>query len=119
MASIRLLSHLALALSLGGMSAAYAQDMRNVAQPSLPHSCVVLHARLSAPHGVLPPGAERHPDTGRIQQAMDHCAAGQAVELAADGGDQVFLSGPLALRSGVTLVIDAKSAGGIHQSAAL
>ncbi|MDE2051742.1 MAG: glycosyl hydrolase family 39, partial [Gammaproteobacteria bacterium] len=35
--------------SLGGMSVAYAQDMRHIAQPSLPHSCVVLHARLSAP----------------------------------------------------------------------
>lgn len=59
---------------------------------------MVLHARLSAPHGALPPDAERHADTGRIQQAIDHCAAGRAVELRADGARRVSLSGPLALR---------------------
>lgn len=106
MASIRL-SYLAFALSLVGMSAARAQDMRHVVQPSIPRSCVVLHARLSAPHGVLSPAAERHLDTDRIQQAMDRCGAGQAVALQADGDKRVFLSGPLSLRSGVTLVIDA------------
>lgn len=108
MASIRL-SFLILALSFGGISAACAQDMRHVTQPTVPQSCVVLRARLSAPHGVLPPAAEQHPDTDRIQQAMDHCAAGEAVELRADGAKQVFLSGPLVLRSGVTLVIDANT----------
>lgn len=84
--------------------------MRHVEQPVVPPSCVVLHARLAAPRGVLSSDAERHPDTDRIQQAMDRCAAGhpgQAVELKADGGNGVFLSGPLTLRSGVTLVIDA------------
>jgi polygalacturonase len=94
-------------LSLGGMSAARAQDMRHVVRPSIPPSCVVLHARLSAPRGVLPPAAESHLDTGRIQRAIDHCAAGRAVQLEADGDQRVFLSGPLALRSGVTLVVDA------------
>src|SRR5690348_568537 len=94
-------------LSLGCMAAARAQDMRHVVQPKIPPSCIVLRARLSAPHGVLPQAAERQPDTARIQQAMDHCAPGQAVELRADGDRKVFLSGPLTLRSGVTLLIDA------------
>jgi polygalacturonase len=58
---------------------------------------------------MLSSAAERHLDTDRIQQAMDHCAAGQAVELRADGDNGVFLSGPLELRSGVTLVIDANT----------
>lgn len=107
-ASIRL-TYLILALSSGSISAAYAQDMRHVVQPTIPASCVVLHARISAAHGRLSPVAERHLDTGRIQQAMDHCAAGQAVELRADGDKGVFLSGPLELRSGVTLVIDANT----------
>jgi len=62
---------------------------------------------MTAPPGVISPAAERYLDTGRIQQAMDHCAAGQAVELKADGAKRVFLSGPLTLRSGVTLVVDA------------
>jgi polygalacturonase len=108
LASIRL-SYLILALFLGSVSVARAQDMRHVVQPTIPRSCVVLRARLSAPHGVLPATAERHLDTARIQQAMDHCAAGQAVELAADGDKRVFLSGPLKLRSGVTLVVDANT----------
>jgi polygalacturonase len=108
LASTRL-SYLLLALCLGSVSAAQAQDMRHVVQPTIPQSCVVLHARLTAPHGVLPPAAERHLDSARIQQAMDHCAAGQAVELAADGDKRVFLSGPLELRSGVTLVVDANT----------
>ena len=98
---------LILALWFGGTSAAYAQDMRQVVQPTIPPSCVVLHARLQALRGKLSPVAERHLDTGRIQQAMDHCAAGQAVELRAAGARRVFLSGPLELRSGVTLVVDA------------
>jgi polygalacturonase len=91
------------------MSAVHAQDMRHVVQPTIPSSCVVLRARLAAPHGVLPQAAERQADTERIQHAMDHCAAGRAVELRPDGARNVFLSGPLALRSGVTLVIDANA----------
>jgi polygalacturonase len=103
------LAGLIIALSFAGASAAYAQDTRHVVEPSMPSSCVVLRARIAAPHGGLPPAAERHLDTGRIQQAMNRCAAGRAVELAADGGKQVFLSGPLTLRSGVTLVVDANT----------
>jgi polygalacturonase len=106
-ASIRL-SFLVIALSFAGMPA-HAQDMRHVVQPRIPPSCVVLRARLAAPDGVLPPAAERHLDTARIQQALDHCAAGQAVELRGDGKKSVFLSGPLELRSGVTLVVDANT----------
>jgi polygalacturonase len=37
---------------------------------------------------------------------MDRCKRGQAVELKAGGGDDAFLSGPLYLRQGVTLLID-------------
>ena len=106
MASIRL-SYLTIALSLAGMSLAHAQDTRHVVQPAIPPACVVLHARFSAPRGRLSPAAERRLDTGRIQQAMDRCAAGHAVELRAEDDRRVFLSGPLELRSGVTLVVDA------------
>lgn len=108
MASIRL-THLIAALWLCGVSVAYAQDTRHVVQPRIPSPCVALRARLSAPHGVLAPAAERHLDTRRIQQAMDHCAAGEAVRLEADGDERVFLTGPLTLRSGVTLVIGANT----------
>jgi polygalacturonase len=87
-----------------------AQDTRHVTEPRIPRACVVLHARLAATNGSLPVEAERELDTDRIQQAIDHCASGKAVVLQADGSKQIFLSGPLTLRSGVTLVIDANTA---------
>jgi polygalacturonase len=92
-----------------GVSGALAQDMRRVVEPHIPPPCVVLRARLAAVGGVLPADAEAHLDTARIQQALDQCAAGHAVELEADGGKQTFLAGPLMLRAGVTLLIDAQT----------
>ncbi len=92
-----------------GTSGALAQDTRQVVEPHLPPTCVVLQARLAAVDGVLPANAERNLDTARIQQGIDQCGAGQAVELQANGNERTFLSGPLTLRSGVSLVIDAKT----------
>jgi polygalacturonase len=94
-------------LVFASTSGLHAQDTRHVEEPHIPAACLVLHARLAAVHGVLPADAERDLDTDRIQQAMDHCTAGKAVVLQADGAKQTFLSGPLTLRSGVTLVVDA------------
>jgi polygalacturonase len=94
-------------LSLAGIASVHAQDMRHVEEPHTPAACLVLHARLAAVRGILPAAAERDLDTVRIQQAMDHCTAGTAVVLQPEGNKQTFLSGPLTLRSGVTLVIDA------------
>jgi polygalacturonase len=96
-------------LFLTGMSGAWAQDTRHVTEPHIPPTCAVLRARLSAVAGVLSADSERNLDTTRIQQAMDHCAAGKAVVLEADGRKQTFLSGPLLLRSGVTLVVGANT----------
>ena len=112
-------------LFFAGTSAALAQDTRHVVEPHIPPACVVLQARLAAVDGVLPEDAERDLDTARIQQAIDQCAAGQSVgqsagqagshavsksvELRSNGRQQTFLSGPLTLRSGVTLVIDANT----------
>jgi polygalacturonase len=96
-------------LLLASTSGVLAQDMRHVGEPRIPAACVVLQARLAAVNGVLPADAEEHLDTARIQQALDQCTAGKAVELRAYGRTQTFLSGPLTLRSGVTLVIDANT----------
>jgi polygalacturonase len=82
------------------------QDTRTVAEPKIPPSCTVLAARLASHGSALPDLDESKPDTQRIQQAMDHCKAGQAVELKADAGRDAFLSGPLELRRGVTLLVD-------------
>jgi len=92
-----------------GASDLYAQDARRVVEPHIPPACVVLQARLTAVDGVLPADAEKDTDTARIQQAIDQCTAGKSVELRSRGNKQIFLSGPLMLRSGVTLVVDANT----------
>jgi len=108
---VRLLCHVALVviLVLAGACEVCAQDTRQVVEPHIPSACVVLRARLAAVDGTLPEESELGLDTERIQQAMDHCPRGQAVVLQADGGKQIFLSGPLTLRSGVTLVVRANT----------
>jgi len=88
-------------LVLLGVALSYAQDIRTVLEPSIPSSCTVLSARLSAPVD------ESSPDTQRIQHALDGCSKGRAVELKADGPHNAFLSGPLQLRDGVTLLVEA------------
>jgi polygalacturonase len=87
--------------------AALGQDTRPVVEPRFPPVCSTLRARLSAPGGRLAEDDEQKLDTARIQQAIDACPAGHAVELRGSGGRRVFLSGPLALRRGVTLLVDA------------
>jgi polygalacturonase len=87
-----------------------AQDTRKVTEPHIPAACVTLSAGIAAEHGVIAPEDERKLDTARIQHAIDNCAAGKAVVLRANGGKNVFLTGPIALRAGVTLVVDANTA---------
>jgi polygalacturonase len=83
-------------------AAASAQDSRRVSEPVVPLSCTVLIAAIAAP--VANAGKD---DTKRIQEALDQCPAGQAVHLSGSNEKQAFLSGPLDLRSGVTLIVDA------------
>ena len=92
------------------LSAAHAQDTRTVTEPAIPPSCFVLSAKLSAVDSkTLPEADEDKLDTDRIQKAIDACPHGQAVELKADASHDAFLSGPLDLRAGVTLLVDAKT----------
>lgn len=92
-----------------GSALAAAQDTRQVMEPKIPKSCATLKAQLRARAGVLSDADERRLDTQRIQQAIDDCGAGRAVVLRAQGEDTVFLTGPLTLKSGVTLVVDANT----------
>ena len=85
---------------------AHAQDTRTVTEPVIPPSCTVLAAQLPAK---LAQADENKPDTRRIQEALDHCPAGQSVELKASGAARAFLAGPLQLRAGVTLLVDANT----------
>jgi polygalacturonase len=73
----------------------FMQDLRKVSEPVIPQSCTVLTA-------ARPSIDEDKPDTARIQEALDKCPAGQAVELSG----KIFLAGPLQLRAGVTLLLD-------------
>lgn len=76
-----------------------AQDTRDVREPTLPKSCAVLTAAAAKP------GRD---DAPRIQKALDQCAQGGAVHLAAGGEkNAAFTAGPLTLGNGVTLVADA------------
>ncbi len=77
------------------LSVANAQDLRTVTEPVIPPACATLTA-----------ASEKTRDTARIQAAIDACAAGHAVVLRADATHDSFLSGPLQLRTGVTLVVD-------------
>jgi polygalacturonase len=123
------------ALTMGvGATRVWAQDTRTVTEPVIPPSCARLEAKIVAVGEGLAEADESRPDTARIQAAIDHCAAGKAVELAlgstvgklvsatasgktfaksasgtkaaAQPKTNAFLSGPLELREGVTLLVD-------------
>ena len=79
---------------------AVAQDARQVNEPVLPAACTTLQARFDTSEAV---GTD---DSARLQQAIDNCPTGQALHLAGDKG-HAFVSGPLILRAGIGLIIDA------------
>src|SRR3984957_3607944 len=83
-----------------------AQDTRQVTEPKIPSSCTQLPAQLRATGDKLDEADESKLDTVRIQSALDKCKPGMAVELRPASGNNAFLSGPLEMRTGVTLLID-------------
>jgi len=89
-----------------GVPQLYAQDTRSVTEPRIPQSCTTLTASLHSTEGKIAVADESMFDTLRIQAALDGCAAGKAVELKSAPGRDAFLSGPLQLRAGVTLLVD-------------
>jgi len=87
------------------------QDARTVTEPVIPAACVTLDAMLSVSGtghsgAALAAADEGKLDTERIQKAIDKCAKGKGVELAVKGTANAFLSGPLELKPGVTLILD-------------
>ena len=86
-------------------AAGQAQDSRIISEPRVPAVCRTVIARLAALDGGVAPADEGKLDTARIQAAIDACGAGSAVELRAEGDHSVFLSGPLELKRGITLVV--------------
>ena len=101
------MKHLLLSLALlTAASAAIAQDTRTVTEPKLPAACTTLDAKLTKAGTTLAPADEQKLDTERIQKAIDTCAKGKAVVLRTSGASNAFLTGPLDLREGITLVVD-------------
>lgn len=82
-------------------------DTRTVVQPHVPRVCQTVWAGLETNDRTFSDSDEATPpDTTRIQAALDSCAGtDEAVALVPNGPNNAFLSGPLTIRSGVTLVI--------------
>ena len=75
-------------------------------EPVIPPACVTLEAQLTSAGHTLAEADEKKLDTSRIQKAIDHCTRGRAVVLRARDSANAFLSGPLELKPGVTLVVE-------------
>jgi polygalacturonase len=74
-------------------------------EPTIPAACATVNATKVSTNGTL--SDEAALDTKAIQAAIDACPAGQSVKLAVSGANNALLSGPINLKSGVTLWIDA------------
>jgi polygalacturonase/uncharacterized membrane protein len=78
-------------------------DTRTVSEPVFPPVCTTLLAQQSA--SALNQSLF---DTTRLQSAINSCPVGQAVELSPSGSDNAFLTKPIVLKAGVTLLLDAE-----------
>src|SRR5262249_51611634 len=76
---------------------------RTVTEPTFPPVCTTLLAQQSA--GSLNQSLF---DTAGLQSAINSCPVGQAVELSSWCGNDAFLTQPIVLKAGVTLLIDAE-----------
>lgn len=83
-----------------------AQDTRTVTEPVLPPVCATLKPQIAATSSGIREADESKLDTARIQNALDRCGKGSSVALQPTGANNAFLSGPVALREGVTLLIE-------------
>jgi polygalacturonase len=106
---------LSVALVTAATGSVHAQDTRTVKEPVIPTICATLKAEMTAAFatsGEIEARADRTGsgksglDTARLQQELDHCDQGKAVELAPDAANTAFLTGPIYLRAGVTLLLD-------------
>lgn len=82
-----------------------------ISEPSLPsQACATLPAHFTSQKGSLDhvdgDGQNPHPDQKAIQSAIDHCTKGAVKLVTGPQGEDAFLTGPLTLKSGVTLWVD-------------
>jgi polygalacturonase len=101
---------LLVAVVLGSQTWAEAQDTRKVTEPSIPPACTTLQAQIGRAGISIAFDDETKLDTKRIQAALDQCPPGHSVVLKKTSGRlDAFLSGPLDVRRGVVLVVDANT----------
>ena len=86
-------------------------DTRTVTEPVFPTVCTTLTAALTSINDDIPTSIDAtvtNPDGARIQSALNGCTnTNQAVRLSIDGGGHnAYLTGPLNMPSGVTLLVD-------------
>lgn len=96
---------LTLAAQAGAVTFA-AGDARAVAEPAIPSLCQPALKASQAPNGRLFDAAleSAPPDTKTIQAAPTACKNGAV--LLTSGSGNAFLTGPLTIPAGVTLVVD-------------
>ena len=86
-----------------------AQDSRTVTEPSIPEAsvvCSVLMAQLASVNGDLDPSDNSQFDTWRMQNALNGCPYGGAVELQPTDSYDSFQIQPITIPAGVTLLVD-------------
>ncbi|MEO7036192.1 MAG: glycosyl hydrolase family 28 protein [Polyangiaceae bacterium] len=81
-----------------------AGDTKLPAEPTIPAACSTLQASQHVATDGVP--AESNFDTTPIQDALNACASGKAVKLAASAGKESFITGPLTIPKGVSLWVD-------------
>lgn len=101
-----MLFRIGLVCAIFAVGVAGAQDTRKVTEPKIPRTCKKLKAELRSVNNNIADSDEARLDTDRIQKAVDRCKQGMAVELTTSRGRDAFLTGPLEMRTGVTLLVD-------------
>ena len=94
------------AVLLAGSLQGFAQDRRVIVEPHIPPACTQLTAVLKSVDGDLMSEDETRLDTARLQQALNSCGPGHAVALNPGNGNDAFLSGPVSIPAGVTLLVE-------------
>lgn len=101
------MTRVGLALALCVPVVMHGQDTRTVVQPEVPPACTVVESQLATVGDTTVAATdEARVDSPRIQEAIDGCTAGRAVVLRVAGPKRAFVSGPLRLKAGVTLVLE-------------
>jgi polygalacturonase/sugar lactone lactonase YvrE len=86
-------------------------DTRTVVEPTFPATCQTLNAGFHDVNEDIPGSVEAvstNPDQARLQAALNACTGtSRAVELSMDSsGNNAFLTGPIVIPTGVTLLVD-------------